>query len=145
MEEEAESLVAKCDKCQRYGNNMHIHVELLHPVLAPWLFMKWGMDIMGPLPQAKGQLEESKGNWSEVLPGVLWAYCTTAKTSTGEIPFSLVYEAEALIPIEIGEPSTRFTQATQESNDEEMRVNLDLLEGRREEALIRMATQKQVI
>ncbi|XP_070022137.1 uncharacterized protein [Nicotiana sylvestris] len=45
----------------------------------------------------------------------------------------------------IGEPSTRFTQATEESNDEEMRVNLDLLEGRREVALIRMASQKQVI
>ncbi|XP_070026186.1 uncharacterized protein [Nicotiana sylvestris] len=59
--------------------------------------------------------------------------------SKGETPFSLVYGAEALIPIEIGEPSTRFTQATEESNDEEMRVNLDLLEGRREAALIRMA------
>ncbi|XP_070019257.1 uncharacterized protein [Nicotiana sylvestris] len=68
-----------------------------------------------------------------------------AKTSTGETPFSLVYGTEALIPVEIGEPSTRFTQATQESNDEEMRVNLDLLETRREDALIRMAAQKQVI
>ncbi|XP_070023325.1 uncharacterized protein [Nicotiana sylvestris] len=162
MEEEAESFVAKCDKCQRYGNNMHRPAELLHPVISPWPFMKWGMDIVGPLPQAKGQvkfllvltdyftkwveagafkqaestnkviinnlkkwLEESKGNWPEVLPGVLWAYRTTAKTSTGETPFLLVYGAEDLIPVEIGEPSTWFTQATQESNDEEMRVNLD--------------------
>ncbi|XP_070026573.1 uncharacterized protein [Nicotiana sylvestris] len=76
----------------------------------------------------KKRLEESKGNWSEVLPGVLWAYRTTAKISTEETPFSLVYEAEALIPVKIGEPSTRFTQATQESNNEEMRVNLNLLE-----------------
>ncbi|XP_070029392.1 uncharacterized protein [Nicotiana sylvestris] len=87
----------------------------------------------------KKRLEESKGNWPEVLLGVLWAYRTMAKTSTGETPFSLVYRTEALIPVEIGEPSTRFTQATQESNDEEMRVNLDLLETRREAALIRMA------
>ncbi|XP_070018122.1 uncharacterized protein [Nicotiana sylvestris] len=90
-------------------------------------------------------LEESKGNWPEVLPGVLWAYRTTTKISTGETPFSLVYGAEALIPVEIGEPSTRYTQATEESNEEEMRVNIDLLEERREAALIRMATQKQVI
>ncbi|XP_070005391.1 uncharacterized protein [Nicotiana sylvestris] len=89
--------------------------------------------------------EESKGNWPEMLPGVLWAYRTTAKTSTGETPFSLVYGVEALIPVEIGEPSTRFTQATEESNDKEMHLNLDLLEGRREAALIRMAAQKQVI
>ncbi|XP_070017507.1 uncharacterized protein [Nicotiana sylvestris] len=90
-------------------------------------------------------LEESKCNWPEVLPGVLWAYRTTAKISTRETPFSLVYGAEALIPVEIGEPSTRFTHASKESNDEEMRVNLDLLEGIREAVLIRMAAQKQVI
>ncbi|XP_070009677.1 uncharacterized protein [Nicotiana sylvestris] len=68
-----------------------------------------------------------------------------SKTSTGETPFSLVYRAESLIPVEIGEPSTRFTQASEECNDEEMWINLDLLEGRREAALIRMAAQKQVI
>ncbi|XP_070019470.1 uncharacterized protein [Nicotiana sylvestris] len=44
--------------------------------------------------------------------------------------------------VEIGEPSTQFTQATEESNDEKMRVNLDLLEGRREAALIRMEAHK---
>ncbi|XP_075112115.1 uncharacterized protein LOC142182093 [Nicotiana tabacum] len=162
MEEEAENFVANCDKCQRYGNNMHRPAELLYPVIAPWPFMKWGMDIMGPLPQAKGKikritstpyhpvgngqveltnkviinnlkkrLEESKGNWPELLPSVLWAYRTTAKTSTGETPFSLVYGTEALIPVEIGEPSTRYTQPTEESNEEEMRLNLDLIEGKR--------------
>ncbi|XP_070021203.1 uncharacterized protein [Nicotiana sylvestris] len=91
----------------------------------------------------KKRLEESKGNWPELLPGVLWAYRTTAKTSTGETPFSLVYGAEALIQVKIGEPSMRFTQASEEYNDEEMCINLDLLEGKRETALIRMTSQKQ--
>ncbi|XP_070006692.1 uncharacterized protein [Nicotiana sylvestris] len=90
----------------------------------------------------KKRLEESKGNWPEVLPSVLWAYRTTTKTSMGETPFSLVYGTEALIPVEIGESSTRFTHATQEFNDKEMRVNLDLLKARRETALIRMTAQK---
>ncbi|XP_070022523.1 uncharacterized protein [Nicotiana sylvestris] len=90
----------------------------------------------------KKRLEESKGKWPEVLPGVLWAYRTIEKTSTGETPFSLMYGAEALIPVEIGDPSTRYAQATEESNVEEMRVNLDLLEERRETALIRMVAQK---
>ncbi|XP_075084989.1 uncharacterized protein LOC142168230 [Nicotiana tabacum] len=80
-----------------------------------------------------------------MLPGVLWAYRTTAKTSTGEIPLSLVYGTEALIPVEIGEPSTRYTHATEELNEEEMRTNLNLLEERREATLIRMAAQKQMI
>nr|XP_009611301.1 uncharacterized protein LOC104104822 [Nicotiana tomentosiformis] len=93
----------------------------------------------------KKRLEKSKGNWPEELPGVLWAYRTTTKIATGETSFSLVYGSEALIPVEIGEPSTRFTLATEESNDEELRTNLDLLEQRREAALIRMETQKQII
>ncbi|XP_070017430.1 uncharacterized protein [Nicotiana sylvestris] len=93
----------------------------------------------------KKRLEESKGNWPELLPGVLWAYRTTTKISTGETPFSLVYGAEALISVEIGEPSMRYMQASEESNEEEMRINLDLLEGKREVALIRMAAQKQVM
>ncbi|XP_070029567.1 uncharacterized protein [Nicotiana sylvestris] len=45
--------------------------------------------------------------------------------------------------VEIGELSTRYTQASEESNEEEMHINLDLLEGKREAALIRMAAQKQ--
>ncbi|XP_075091753.1 uncharacterized protein LOC142171928 [Nicotiana tabacum] len=93
----------------------------------------------------KKRLEKSKGNWPEELPGVLWAYRTTAKTATGETPFLFVYGSEALIPVEIGEPSTRFTLATEESNDEELRTNLDLLKQRREATLIRMAAQKQII
>ncbi|XP_075099396.1 uncharacterized protein LOC142176186 [Nicotiana tabacum] len=161
-----------------YGNNMHRPTELLHPVVAPWPFMKWVMDVVGPLSQAKGKVpsnryekkrsgtssgetsyvdlefqkrscaimaRSSKGKWPEVLPGVLWAYKTTAKTSTGETPFSLVYDVEALIPVEIGELSTRYTQATEESNEEKMRVNLDLLEERRETALIRMAAQNKLL
>ncbi|XP_075098662.1 uncharacterized protein LOC142175646 [Nicotiana tabacum] len=43
----------------------------------------------------KKKLEESKGNWLEVLSGVLWAY------RTRETPVLLVYGAETLIPVEI--------------------------------------------
>ncbi|XP_070003040.1 uncharacterized protein [Nicotiana sylvestris] len=90
----------------------------------------------------KKRLEESKCKWLEVLLGVLWAYQTTARTGTGETPFSLVYGAEAIIPVEIGEPRTRYTQVTEESNEEDMRINLDLLKEKRKATLIRMAAQK---
>ncbi|KAL5575765.1 hypothetical protein UlMin_017464 [Ulmus minor] len=48
----------------------------------------------------KRRLEKAKGLWADELPGVLWAYRTTAKTSTGETPFSLAYGSEAVIPVE---------------------------------------------
>ena len=50
----------------------------------------------------KKKLDNSKGKWVSELPSILWSYRTTARTSTGETPFSLVYGAEAMIPAEIG-------------------------------------------
>ncbi|XP_070005257.1 uncharacterized protein [Nicotiana sylvestris] len=132
-------------KCHSITNN-EAEYEAVIVIIGPKWKKKRNVSWLNVI-NAKGtkRLEESKGNWLEVLPGVLWAYRTTAKTSTREIPFSLVYGAEALIPVEIGEPSTRFTHASKESNDEEMHVNLDLLEGRREVVLIRMTAQKHII
>ena len=37
----------------------------------------------------KKRLKKAKGRWADELPGVLWAYQTTTRTSTGETPFSL--------------------------------------------------------
>nr|XP_033510364.1 uncharacterized protein LOC117275111 [Nicotiana tomentosiformis] len=93
----------------------------------------------------KKRLEAAKGNWPEELPRVLWAYRTTAKSSTGENLFSLVYGAEALIPIEVREPTLRYFQADEESNNEAILVNSELLDERRDLAHIRMAAQKQRI
>ena len=53
----------------------------------------------------KRRLESAKGNWAEELPNFLWAYRTTQR-STGETPFSLTYEAEAVIPAEVNLCST---------------------------------------
>ncbi|XP_059310963.1 uncharacterized protein LOC132062406 [Lycium ferocissimum] len=97
-----------------------------------------------PIVQSlKKRLELAKGKWRELLPEILCAHRTATKLSTGETPFSLVYGAEALIPVEIGEPFPRYTHATEEENNEAMLVNLDLLEEHREMALIKIVAQKQ--
>ena len=49
----------------------------------------------------KKRLDSAKGNWAEELPNVLWANRTTPHRSTGETPFSLTYEAEAVIPAKV--------------------------------------------
>ncbi|XP_074265833.1 uncharacterized protein LOC141588284 [Silene latifolia] len=46
---------SKCEACQLHSPFIHQPSELLHFISAPWLFMKWGMDIVGKLPQAPGQ------------------------------------------------------------------------------------------
>ncbi|KAL5560877.1 hypothetical protein UlMin_030624 [Ulmus minor] len=55
------------------------------------------------------KLEGLKSAWVEELPRVLWAYRTTSRTTTGETPFSMTYGTEAVIPMEVGEPSFRTT------------------------------------
>lgn len=59
------------------------------------------------LTKLKKQLGEVKGAWAEQLPEVLWAYRCTPQSTTQETPFRLVYGSEAMIPVEIGEPSFR--------------------------------------
>ncbi|XP_070057393.1 uncharacterized protein [Nicotiana tomentosiformis] len=90
----------------------------------------------------KKRLEAVKGKWLEELPGVLWAYRTMAKASTRDTHFSLVYGTEALIPVEVGEPTLTYFRPNKETNNEAMLVNLELLDVRRDLAHIRMAAQK---
>jgi len=84
----------------------------------------------------KKRLNDAKGKWREVLPEVLWEYRTTSKSSMGATLFSLVYGFEALIPIKVGEPSARFRHASEESNHEAMNTSLELLDEKREVALV---------
>ncbi|XP_070028693.1 uncharacterized protein [Nicotiana sylvestris] len=66
------------------------------------------------------------------------------KSSTGETPFSLMYGAKSLM-VEVGEPTLRYFQADEESNNEAILFNLELFDERRDLACIRMAAQKQRI
>nr|XP_009794728.1 PREDICTED: uncharacterized protein LOC104241488 [Nicotiana sylvestris] len=188
MKKEAVDYIRKCKQCQKYAPMIHQLGELLHSVTSPWPFIKWGMDIIGPLPAGRGKfigrkttkffekwhikrilstpyhlttngqaessnktilnilkkkLEEAKGLWPELLPEVLWAYRTTPKSSTGETPYSLVYGTDAVTPIEIGEPSLRYSHTSGAENDESRLQDLDEAEERRDMAHIRMTAQIQ--
>ena len=57
----------------------------------------------------KKWLDSAKGKWVEELPGVIWAYRTTARKPTDISPFALNYGMEAVIPTEIGLPTIRTT------------------------------------
>ena len=57
MHQDANSLVKRCDKCQRFGNVPHIPAEPLTPIVSPWPFAQWGLDLIGPMPQGKGQVK----------------------------------------------------------------------------------------
>ncbi|KAJ0558014.1 putative nucleotidyltransferase, Ribonuclease H [Helianthus annuus] len=90
----------------------------------------------------KARLGEKRRGWVDELPSILWAHRTMPKTSNGETPFSLVYGSEAVIPAEIGLPSPRMLSMNLINNEEERRIDLDLLEERREMAAINEAKYK---
>ncbi|GKC51003.1 reverse transcriptase domain-containing protein [Tanacetum coccineum] len=80
----------------------------------------------------KARLGEGNKNWIEELPHVLWAHRTMIKSSHSDTPFSLTYGTEVVMPAEIGMPTYRTAVVDVVHNNEELRLNLDLLEERRE-------------
>uniref|UniRef100_A0A2N9ENC7 Uncharacterized protein n=1 Tax=Fagus sylvatica TaxID=28930 RepID=A0A2N9ENC7_FAGSY len=235
MQADALKYVRECDKCQRFAPMIHQPARELNPLSSPWPFTQWGLDIVGPFPQAPGnkkflitatdyftkwieaeplsnirdvdtkrffwknvitrfgipwaaisdngtqfesrlfkgfcldlgiknffsspgypqsngqaeasnkvilsgikrKLEEAKGKWVEELPSVLWTHRTTAKKSIGETPYALAYGVEAVIPLEVGILTTRTTDFTVQTNEDNLWKDLDLLEERRDMAIVR--------
>ncbi|XP_015968900.1 uncharacterized protein LOC107492386 [Arachis duranensis] len=231
-------LVKNCDKCQRHANIHQVAPHQLSIISAEWPFGTWGIDLVGPLPTAPGQLrylivaidyytkwieakplasitaaqcrkflwrqvitrfgipkivisdngtqftdrkfrefleglhvshrfssvehpqtngqvesankiivkglkkrlDAAKGLWADELGSVLWSYRTTPQSTTGETPFRLTYGVEAIIPVEIGDPSLRRTVG---GNDEE--AERDLIDEVRSIAHIRELALKQRI
>ncbi|XP_075658989.1 uncharacterized protein LOC142628836 [Castanea sativa] len=111
MQVDARKLVKKCDKCQRFGNVQCLPAERLTMITFLWPFAQWGIDIVGPLPRAR--------------------------TLTGETPFRLTYGTETVIPVEVGITSIRLETFHEESNDYQLKVNLDCLDETRDEAFDR--------
>ena len=54
----------------------------------------------------------------EMLPFALHGYRTSARTSAGETPYSLVYGMEAVLPIEVQIPSLRIMKDVGLSEDD---------------------------
>ncbi|KAK7244906.1 hypothetical protein RIF29_39735 [Crotalaria pallida] len=96
-------------------------------------------------PQSNGQAEatnkillhilrrtvsDTPKDWSEYLPLALWAYRTTRHGTTKATPFSLVYGAEAVLPVEVAIPSARMIIG---SNEDRL-GSAELVEGEREKA-----------
>ncbi|XP_076883453.1 uncharacterized protein LOC143532225 [Bidens hawaiensis] len=88
----------------------------------------------------KKRLANYKSGWVDQVPHVLWAIRTQRSTSNAETPFSLTYGTKAMIPAEVGVPSPRITLP--KDNEAERRLDLMLLEKRRELAAIREQNYK---
>ena len=84
-------------------------------------------------------LEGAKDIWPNELPSILWAYRTTARMPTGETPFRLTYESEAVISTKVGLTSYRVDNHDKRKNNEAMHLQLDLVDKVRVTAEQRLA------
>ena len=91
--------------------------------------------VSGP----KKRLDDAKGRWVEELSHILWTCWTTPHRSTGEIPFSMTYGAEVVIPLEARFPTLRTSTFDPSNNDNLLERSLDLIEERKESAMVQLA------
>ena len=59
------------------------------------------------------KMTETYKVWHKQLPYALCAYRTSVRTSTGATPYSLVYEMEAVLLVEVEIPSLRILSQTE--------------------------------
>lgn len=53
MQKDATLHAQRCDKCQRFANILRKPTEELTPMVGPWPFAQWRIDIVGPLPRGR--------------------------------------------------------------------------------------------
>ncbi len=70
---------------------------------------------------------------------MLWAYRTTHKTAIGETPFALAFGHKAVVLTKIRVGTYQIEYFNKEQNDEQMCINLELLEEKREKASRKVA------
>ncbi|GFY90877.1 hypothetical protein Acr_07g0010730 [Actinidia rufa] len=176
IERDAVAYIKRCDKCQRFAPVSRLpHTEMV-TMSSPWPFAQWGIDILGPLPQAPLQrkflivaidyftkwiaqplakiTEKNTRDfvWKHLVcrfgvPKVIISdnakqFDNDSRIPTSETPYSMVFGTESVIPVEIGMPSFRISNFDKESNEAELRLNLDLLEEKRENAELRQMAYK---
>ena len=81
---------------------------------------------------------ETYKDWHDKLPFALHAYRTGVQTSIGATPYSLVYEMEAVLPIEVEIPSLRVLREVELEEVEWVQARyekLNLVEEKRMNAI----------
>ena len=87
----------------------------------------------------KTRLGAKKRAWVDELPGVLWAYRTTHKTTTGKTPFALAFRYKVVVPVKIWVTTHRTDHFDEQKNNDQIWLNLYLLTEKREQASKRSA------
>ncbi|XP_074336054.1 uncharacterized protein LOC141673222 [Apium graveolens] len=111
------------------------------------------MDIVGKMPSTPGQkvfmlaMTDYFSKWieAEAFKQVTSKKSdrTTPKTSTGQTPYCLVYETEAVLPTDVMIPIARYGLLMNDMNNTELSHDKDTVDELREMAKIRLVSYQQ--
>ncbi|KAL5840125.1 hypothetical protein ACOSQ4_012733 [Xanthoceras sorbifolium] len=93
MFQDAKETASNCDKCQRIADNIKQPPEKLRSLTSPWPFAQWGINLIGPMPAAKGQAKyaivavDYFTKWAEAEPLVR----ITEQNTTDFVRKSIIY------------------------------------------------------
>ncbi|XP_042401227.1 uncharacterized protein LOC121991282 [Zingiber officinale] len=92
----------------------------------------------------QAQLDHTRGSWIDELPNVLWALRKTLKETIGVTQFHLVYDGEAVVPMEVKVESD-LVHLYDEGNTKWRHMELDLMDEAWGKAPIRLMAYLQRI
>lgn len=95
--------------------------------------------------ELKRKLSDNKWAWVDELPKILWAYRCTPHDTTDETSFNLTYGTNAILPVEIGEPSLRRQVEDLQMNDNELRIELDTLDEKRHREVLQAEACRRMV
>ncbi|XP_060202224.1 uncharacterized protein LOC132630682 [Lycium barbarum] len=126
----------RCKACQFHANFIHQPPEVLHPTVACWPFDAWVLDVVGLLPKSSsGHLyilaaTDYFSKWAEAVSlKEVKKENVENLIRTQATPYSLVYGAEAVLPLERQILSLRLAIQEGLTEEENARLRLEELEA----------------
>lgn len=86
----------------------------------------------------KKMLGSKKRGWIDELFKILWVYCTTFKTTTGETPYFLTFSTKGVILLEVGMPTFKTFYFDKVSDVLWLDAALNLSEEKMDQAQVKM-------
>ncbi|KAL0415989.1 UNVERIFIED_CONTAM: Transposon Ty3-G Gag-Pol polyprotein [Sesamum latifolium] len=147
---DAHELVKRCRACQEHANINHQSAALMQPLESPCPFDQWGLDLVGPFPQATGQrkfLIVAVDYFTKWVEAKALAKITEKKEQaqgvvqrTGDQKVLHLGRSTGRSRRTFGEWRVKYYDS--KTNAQGIRMNLDLVKEAREKAAVRVAMYK---
>jgi hypothetical protein len=104
-----------------------------------------GMILQAIKPRIFNKLNKFGGRWMTELPTVLWSLRTTPSCMTGHTPVFMIYDTEAVLPIDLDHGAPRVMMYKDLEAKEFLKDVLDQLDEAHDIALLHSAKYQQTL